>query len=119
MLGLRYGIDAAAMPRLNPQDAAARAARALPTDTGDFSEALARGLQVMTAFDEDRRRMTLADAARAVGLPRATVRRTLTTLVYLGYMKQDGRTYELTPRILELAAAYLSSNVGSAVLQLT
>jgi IclR family transcriptional regulator, pca regulon regulatory protein len=107
------------MGRLNAQDAAARAARTLPpgVEPGDFSEALARGLRVLQAFDASHRRMTIADVARAVDLPRATVRRTVTTLVHLGYLTQDGRLHELTPRVLRLATAYLSSNTGSAVLQ--
>jgi IclR family pca regulon transcriptional regulator len=105
------------MPRLNERDAIARSLREFPHDAADFSEALMRGLRVITAFDADRRRMTLAEAARAVDLPRATVRRTLNTLVYLGYMTQEGCNYELTPQVLQLAAAYLASNTGSAVLQ--
>jgi IclR family pca regulon transcriptional regulator len=107
------------MARLNAQDAAARAGRALPAgvEPGDFSEALARGLRVLRAFDDTHRRMTIADVARAVDLPRATVRRTIATLVHLGYLTQDGRMHELTPQVLRLATAYLTSNTGSAVLQ--
>jgi IclR family transcriptional regulator, pca regulon regulatory protein len=107
------------MARLNAQDAAARAGRTLPpgVEPGDFSEALARGLHVLQAFDESHRRMTIADVARVVDLPRATVRRTVATLVHLGHLAQDGRTYELTPRVLRLATAYLTTNTGSAVLQ--
>ncbi len=107
------------MGRLNAQDAAARASRTLPpgVEPGDFSEALARGLRVLQAFDESHRRMTIADVARIVDLPRATVRRTVATLVHLGYLAQDGRMHELTPRVLRLATAYLTSNTGSAVLQ--
>ena len=69
------------MSRLRPQDAETRAQRAAGAD---FSEALARGLGVISAFDEQRRQMTLSDVARAVDLPRATVRRALATLVALG-----------------------------------
>jgi IclR family transcriptional regulator, pca regulon regulatory protein len=102
------------MSRLRPQDAEARAQRALG---GDFSEALARGLGVVGAFDEQRRQMTLSDVARAVDLPRATVRRSLATLVSLGYLEADGRLFRLTPRILKLAIAYLSSDPVPAILQ--
>jgi IclR family pca regulon transcriptional regulator len=102
------------MSKLRPQDAERRAQR---PDSANFSEALARGLSVITAFDDERRRMTLSDVARAVDLPRATVRRALATLVGLGYVEVEGRLFRLTPRILKLAAAYLSSNTVSSILQ--
>jgi IclR family transcriptional regulator, pca regulon regulatory protein len=102
------------MSRLRPQDAEARAQRAIGAD---FSEALARGLGVIGAFDDQRRQMTLSDVARAVDLPRATVRRSLATLVALGYVEADGRLFRLTPRILKLAIAYLSSDPVPSILQ--
>ncbi len=83
----------------------------------DFSEALARGLTVITAFAADRRQMTLSDVAKAIDLPRATTRRALFTLTRLGYVETDGKLFRLTPRILRLAAAYLTSNAVSTILQ--
>ncbi|GJD49056.1 Pca regulon regulatory protein [Methylobacterium crusticola] len=83
----------------------------------DFSEALARGLRVISAFGAERRLMTLADVARVVDLPRATVRRALYTLGCLGYVRSDGRLFQLTPKVLSLATAYLASNSLSATLQ--
>ena len=83
----------------------------------DFSEALARGLQVVTAFADTMRPMSLADVARAVDLPKATVRRAIHTLVHLGYVEADGRLFRITPQILRLAHAYLVSNMVSTVLQ--
>lgn len=107
------------MGRLNASDAEARAARLMPdgVNPADFSEGLARGLRVLTAFSGEHPRMTLADAARAVSLPRATVRRALATLVQLGYLTLEGRVYQLSPRVLEFAAAYLSANPLSSILQ--
>lgn len=106
------------MARLNARDAAARSDRDLAgLSPNDISEALARGLRVLTAFDEARPRMTLAEVARVVDLPRATVRRSLRTLLALGYVHLDGRVFELTPRVLTLATAYLTSNSISTVLQ--
>jgi IclR family pca regulon transcriptional regulator len=94
------------------------AERRLKTNFGpDFLEALARGLKVITAFDSDDRQMNLADASRKVDLPKATVRRILHTLVSLGYVVTDGRAFSLTPKILQLASAFLVSNGTSAVLQ--
>src|SRR5215212_10088697 len=85
----------------------------------EFLEALARGLRVIEAFGRDRRQLTLSDAARVVDLPRASVRRTLHTLVQLGYAETDGRLFKLTPRILTLAGSYLLSNPISEILQPT
>ena len=83
----------------------------------DFLEALARGLRVIEAFNRERRQLTLSDVARLVDLPRASVRRTLATLVHLGYAETDERLFRLTPRILNLASAYLESNAISGILQ--
>jgi IclR family pca regulon transcriptional regulator len=83
----------------------------------EFLEALARGLRIIEAFGRDRRQLTLSDAARAVDLPRASVRRTLHTLVQLGYAETDGRMFRLTPRVLTLAGSYLLSNPLSEILQ--
>jgi len=55
--------------------------------------------------------------ARKVGLPRATVRRSLLTLVQLGYAEEDARLFRLTPRVLRLAAAYLGSGAAPTLLQ--
>ena len=102
------------MPRLKRSDAE----RQLVESSGpEFLEALARGLRVIEAFGRDRRQLTLSDAARAVDLPRASVRRTLNTLVQLGYAATDGRLFRLTPRILTLAGSYLLSNPISEILQ--
>jgi len=100
------------MARLRAQDAERR-----QSASPDFLEALARGLSVLQAFGPERRQMTLAEVARAVDLPRATVRRALITLVELGHVETDGRLFRLTPGVLRLAAAYLGSNGASTILQ--
>src|SRR5260370_18064467 len=102
------------MSRLRPQDAEKRAQRA---NSADFSEALARGLRVIGAFDAQHRQMTLSDIGRAIDLPRATVRRALATMVELGYLESEGRLFRLTARILKLAIAYLSSDPVPGILQ--
>jgi IclR family pca regulon transcriptional regulator len=83
----------------------------------DFLEALARGLRVLETFNQDRKALTLSDVAKLVDLPRASVRRTLHTLVQLGYAETDDRMFRLTPRVLTLAGAYLSSNAVTDILQ--
>jgi IclR family pca regulon transcriptional regulator len=74
----------------------------------EFVQSLARGLQVITAFDADRPRMSLSEVAVASGLSRASARRFLHTLVELGYVRTDGKRFELTPQVLRLGTAYLS-----------
>jgi IclR family pca regulon transcriptional regulator len=81
-----------------------------PTEEPDFVTALARGLAVIRVFGADRPRMTLADIAKRVSLPRATVRRSLITLATLGYVETDGRNFAVTPKVLALANAYLASS---------
>jgi len=76
----------------------------------DFIEALARGLDVIKAFEPGRPTMTLTQVATATGLARPTARRVLLTLERLGYVRVDSaRGYSLTPRVLELGAAYVQS----------
>jgi IclR family pca regulon transcriptional regulator len=102
------------MPRLKARDAAARAANPAARD---FSEALFRGLQIITAFGASARSMTLSEVARLVDLPRATARRSLLTLAHLGYVREEGRQFTLTPRVLQLATAYLGSSPAASILQ--
>lgn len=72
-------------------------------------QSLARGLSVITAFGPQSPELTLSDVARATGLTRAGARRFLLTLVDLGYVRTDGKLFRLTPRVLDLGYAYLSS----------
>ncbi len=74
-----------------------------------FVQSLERGLAVIRAFDEQHPELTLSDVARSTGLTRAAARRFLLTLADLGYVRTDGRWFSLSPRILELGYAYLSS----------
>ncbi|MEF2277302.1 IclR family transcriptional regulator C-terminal domain-containing protein [Deinococcus sp. YIM 134068] len=85
--------------------------------TGDLVQALARGLQVIRAFDARHQRLALADVARETGLTRATARRCLLTLHHLGYVAWDGKFFSLTPKVLALGYAYLSSSPLPAVVQ--
>ena len=75
----------------------------------DFIEALARGLEVIAAFEPGRPVMSLADVANATGLARPTARRILLTLAELGYVRPAGGGFALTPRVLELGIAYVRS----------
>lgn len=68
-----------------------------------------RGLLVIRSLSNAPRGLNLASVARASSLSRATARRLLQTLVAAGYARQDGDRFRLTPRVLELGHAYLSS----------
>lgn len=76
----------------------------------EFVAALDRGLTVLTCFGTSRRSMTLSQVAAATNLTRGTARRFLLTLQALGYVDGDGKWFRLTPKVLQLATAYLSSN---------
>jgi IclR family pca regulon transcriptional regulator len=69
----------------------------------------AKGLRVIEAFDAGRPRLTITEVAGLTGLERATARRCLLTLVRDGYADYDGKFYRLTPKVLRLGFAYLSS----------
>src|SRR3954462_9544704 len=83
-----------------------------PTDLrpGDsYVQSFARGLEVIRSFSASAPRQTLTDVATRTGLTRAGARRILLTLQTLGYVESDGKQFALTPRILDLGFAYLSS----------
>ena len=75
----------------------------------DFVEALARGLDVLACFDAHRPAMTLSEIAVATGLARPTARRLLLTLAELGYVRVRDNAFTLTPKVLSLGMAYVSS----------
>lgn len=75
----------------------------------NFMTSLARGLAVINAFQERKRHLTIAQISHRTEIPRAAVRRCLYTLMKLGYVTTDGRTYSLMPKVLTLGHAYLSS----------
>ncbi|MDE0255323.1 MAG: helix-turn-helix domain-containing protein, partial [Rhodospirillaceae bacterium] len=70
---------------------------------------LARGLAVIQAFGPERPSMTLTEVSAATGMTRAAARRFLLTLEDLGFVASDGKHFSLTPQILRLGYAYLSS----------
>lgn len=83
--------------------------RARFEESADYVQSLARGLEVIRAFGQERPSPTLSEVAQATGLARAVVRRSLLTLQHLGYVDQKERQFILTPRVLELGYPYLSS----------
>lgn len=75
----------------------------------DYVQSLARSLQVLRAFGHELPSPSLSEIAVQTGLSRAVVRRILLTLQHLGYVDSRGRSFYLTPRVLELGYSYLSS----------
>src|SRR5437763_4375972 len=74
-----------------------------------FVQSLERGLEVIRALSLPGAGLTLSDVARDTGLTRASARRFLLTLEELGYVRSENRHFALTPRVLELGYAFLSS----------
>jgi IclR family pca regulon transcriptional regulator len=89
------------------EDAGA-ANEAAPSDPS-FMLSLARGLAVLQAFSDQRRSLTIAQISHKTGIPRASVRRCLHTLIQLGYAEADGNNFTLKPKVLTLGYSYLSS----------
>ncbi|MFE2379165.1 IclR family transcriptional regulator C-terminal domain-containing protein [Streptomyces sp. NPDC059398] len=74
----------------------------------EFLQSLARGLTVLRALGTAPGGLGLTAVAEAAALPRASARRALITLEYLGHVRADGGVFTLLPRVLELGYARLS-----------
>jgi IclR family pca regulon transcriptional regulator len=89
-------------------------------NSGLLVNGFARGLKVIRAFGEGAERLTLTEVAFRASLTRAGARRLLLTLERLGYANHEGRKYFLTPKVLSLGYAYVSSmplwNVAQPIL---
>ncbi len=83
----------------------------------NFMTSLARGLQVIRAFSEFRRQLTIAQVSQATGMSRAAARRCLYTLQKLGYVSEDDRRFSLRPQVLALGHGYLSSTPLAVIAQ--
>ncbi|CAN5486544.1 IclR family transcriptional regulator [soil metagenome] len=93
-----------------------------PLATGDgFVQSFARGLSVIRSFSSATPAQTLSEVAAQTGMTRAGARRILLTLAALDYVIQSGRQFRLTPKVLELGFAYLSSmpmwNIGEPIME--
>jgi len=87
-------------------------------DDPDFVTALARGVAVLLALSDKRRRMSIAQVSHRTGIPRATVRRSLHTLEKLGFVSADeAQHFYLRPRVLSISHAYLSSSPVAVLAQ--
>jgi IclR family pca regulon transcriptional regulator len=102
---------AAKAPAFTDPDALAAETIARLGDDPDFVTALARGLAVLLALSDKRRRMSIAQVSHRTGIPRAAARRSLHTLSKLGFAAMDEhRRFYLRPRVLSFSHAYLSAS---------
>ena len=83
----------------------------------DFIPSLEKGLAVLELFSAANPEWTLSQIARELSLSPGSTRRILRTLEKLGYAAPDEGRFGLTPRVLNLGFAYLSSQPFSQVAQ--
>jgi IclR family pca regulon transcriptional regulator len=75
----------------------------------DFVNSLAKGLAVIACFDAINPELTISEVAELNDLSRASARRILLTLTTLGYVKERGSKYSLSPKTLSLGYGFLAS----------
>ena len=75
----------------------------------NFVESLRKGLDVLTCFDRRHTRLTLSEVARLTQSTPASARRSLSTLVELGYLESNGKLFWMQPKSLLIAYSFLSS----------
>lgn len=73
----------------------------------EYVGGLTKGLAVIEAFDAGHAEMTLSEVARRASITPAAARRSLHTLVKLGYVRHVNKRFLLSARVLTLGAAYL------------
>jgi DNA-binding IclR family transcriptional regulator len=83
-----------------------------PARSSLFVNSVDKAMKVMTAFDGSRRHLTLSQIAAATDMDMSSAQRFTYTLAELGFLKKDeeSKSYELSPRLLDFAYHYLSSN---------
>ena len=75
----------------------------------DFSQTLARGLDLLSALSASTEPLSVSQAAKQVGISRAATRRLLLTLRETGYVRSDGIRFWLAARVLQLGAGLIRS----------
>ncbi len=71
--------------------------------------ALARGIDVLTAFGPTAMAMTVSEVAARTDLARPTARRLLLTLEELGYLRSADGVFSLTTKVLEIGTAGIAA----------
>lgn len=77
-----------------------------------FNQSLAKGLEVLRAFDAAHRSMTLTEIARRTAMTKASAQRSVHTLQAMGYITKhpSTRRFMLLPRVVELGFNYLDAH---------
>ena len=80
-----------------------------PAKEEEFLDSLANGLQLLRIYATGVASVTVQEAAEQLDVTRAASRRILLTLEKLGYVRQDGRQFSPTPKVMDLGYAYFAS----------
>lgn len=84
--------------------------------TRDTASTFAKGLALLSCFEEGQGDLTMADLARLTGFDRATARRLCLTLEQSGYLYRRGKSLRLAPKVLVVAGGYLrAEQIGKSV----
>ena len=94
-----------------------RALKKPPPSDPNFMQSLARGLDVLRAFQHARPSLSVSQVASLANISRAAARRCLHTLAVLGYARAHEGSYSVTPKALSLGYAYLSASPVARVAQ--
>ena len=80
--------------------------------SGDALLTVSRGLQVLRAFRGERNPLSNAEIVARTGLPKSTVSRLTTTLMFAGFLRHaaGGQQFELSPGSLGMGHAFLESS---------
>ena len=74
-----------------------------------YVKSVEKTFTVLSVFTEEKPLQSVSEVAAAADLSRAAARRFLLTLCELGYLSTDGSRFQLTPRVLNIGSAFLSS----------
>ncbi|MBM7586105.1 IclR family pca regulon transcriptional regulator [Bacillus pakistanensis] len=75
-----------------------------------FVQSVAKGFEVLKAFDARSSTLSLGELAQKTGINKATVRRFALTLVDLGYLNlMNDNRFQLSPKVLDLGHHFIES----------
>lgn len=78
-----------------------------------FNNSLAKGLDMLANFRNQRNGLSLVELAELTGMTKSSAQRCAFTLEALGYLLKDPKTrkYTLSPKVLEVGFNYISNNM--------
>jgi IclR family pca regulon transcriptional regulator len=94
-----------------PKSRTSRKAAADPTASSLYVQSVEKAMKVLMAFDGSQRNLSLSEIANLTGMDLSSAQRFTYTLATLGYLKKDqGKKYELSPKLLDFTSHYLQSS---------